>query len=193
MDRKTLIQLIIILIIIIISISIYLGYFNESPKSLLINSNAEKIETNTDKTTNYIKSISYTSNIGGNRYEITAESAKIKVDTPDIMFLENVIAYITIKNTDTIKITSNFGKYNSKIYDTVFSKDVVATYPDHKITGEYLDFSFINNTGTFSTNVIYTNDKAKMFADKIEIDLISNDTKIFMFDDFKKILIKGTK
>tara|TARA_B100000767_G_scaffold271429_1_gene297056 strand:+ start:363 stop:944 length:582 start_codon:yes stop_codon:yes gene_type:complete len=193
MDRKTLIQLIIILIIIIISISIYLGYFNESPKNLKINSNAEKIGTNTDKTTNYIENINYTSNISGNRYKITAESAKIKVDTPDIMFLENVIAYITIKNTDTIKITSSFGKYNSQNYDTVFSKDVVATYPDHKIIGEYLDFSFINNIGTFSTNIIYTNDKAKMFADKIEIDLTSNDTKIFMFDDLKKILIKGTK
>ena len=45
-----------------------------------------------------------------------------------------------------VKITSNFGKYNSKNYDTIFSENVIVIYPGHKITGEYLDFSFLRKS-----------------------------------------------
>ena len=63
------------------------------------------------------------------------------------MFLRDVVAFIFIKDSDTVKITSNFGKYNSKNYDTIFSENVIVIYPEHKDTGEYLDFSFLSNLG----------------------------------------------
>ena len=66
-------------------------------------------------------------------------------------------------------------------------------YPGHKITGEYLDFSFLNNLGTISTNVIYSGNKTKLLADRVEINIATKDTKIFMNDNTKKVLIKGTK
>ena len=109
------------------------------------------------------------------------------------MFLRDVIAFIYIKNKDMVKITSNFGKYNSKNYDTIFSENVIVVYPGHKITGEYLDFSFLTNFGIFTTNVIYTGEKTNLFADKIEMNLTTKDTKIFMNDTGKKVLIEGTK
>jgi lipopolysaccharide export system protein LptA len=109
------------------------------------------------------------------------------------MHLINVIAYIFVKNSDTIKITSDFGKYNSKNYDTIFSENVIITYPDHKITGEFLDFSFLRNLGIISINVIYNGNKTNLFADKIEINLTTKDTKIFMNDTNKQVLIEGTK
>ena len=198
MDKKSLIQSIIFLLIILLSASFYLGYFNKVSKNLEISSNASKIKTKTlqaenieDKTTNYLENINYISEISENKYEITANRAKIKIDDPDIMFLENVAAFITLKNSNTIKVTSDFGKYNSKNYDTIFSKNVIATYPNHKITGELLDFSFLNNIGTFSTNIVYVDNKKKMFADKIEFNLVNNDTKIFMLDQSKKVIIEG--
>ncbi len=109
------------------------------------------------------------------------------------MFLIDVVAFIFIKDSDTVKINSNFGKYNSKNYDTIFSENVIVIYPGHKITGEYLDFSFLNNLGIFNTNVIYNGEKTKLFADKIEMNLTTKDTKIFMNDTGKKVLIEGTK
>ena len=109
------------------------------------------------------------------------------------MFLTDVVAFIFIKDSDTVKITSNFGKYNTKNSDTIFSENVIVVFPRLKITGEYLDFSFLTNLGVFSTNVIYTGDKTNGFADKIEINLTTKDTKIFMNDTGKKVLIKGTK
>jgi hypothetical protein len=190
MNQKSLIQLILVLLIIVISTSVYLSYFDKKNENLKTNTKVIKIENKIVKNSDYIKNINYTSELGGNTYQITARRARIEMNTPDLMFLENIVAYITIKDSEIIKVTSNFGEYNSKNYDTIFSENVVVTYPDHKITGEYLNFSFVNNIGVFSTNIIYTGNKTKMFADKIEIDLITNNTKIFMIDNSEKVLIE---
>jgi hypothetical protein len=191
MGQKSLIQLIIVLIIILITSAVYLNYFVKDPKDLVIKIKTLKTENIKDETSNYIENISYISKIGENKYEIIADRTKIKINEPDIMFLENVAAFITLKNSSTIKVTSDFAKYNSKNYDTIFSKNVTATYPEHKITGELLDFSFVNNIGIFSTNIVYVGSKTKMIADKMEVNLANNDTKIFMLDQSKKVIIEG--
>ncbi|MDA7445504.1 LPS export ABC transporter periplasmic protein LptC [Candidatus Pelagibacter ubique] len=191
MGQKSLIQLIIVLIIILISSAVYLNYFTKDSEDLANKIKTLKTENIKDETSNYIENISYISKIGENKYEIIADRAKIKISESDIMFLENVAAFITLKNSSTIKVTSDFAKYNSKNYDTIFSKNVIATYPEHKITGELLDFSFVNNIGIFSNNIVYVGSKTKMIADKIEVDLTNNDTRIFMFDQSKKVIIEG--
>ena len=48
---------------------------------------------------------------------------------------------IQLKDSDDINITSNFGRYNSNNFDTIFSKNVIINYLDNKIIGDYLDFS----------------------------------------------------
>ena len=194
MNKKTVTQVLLIFLVILISLLFYLRYFNNSSKNLEENTAVKKVANNQNETSTYIDEIDYvSSDTKGNKYQITAERAEIKIENSDIMFLENVIAYIFIKDSDTVKITSNFGKYNSKNYDTIFSKNVIVIYPGHKITGQYLDFSFLNNLGTISKNVIYIGDKTNLFADKIEMNLITKDAKIFMNDSNKKVLIKGTK
>jgi len=183
-----------VLVIIIISLWFYLRYFSKSfedTKEALV---IEKINENRNSTSTYIDNIDYIStDLRGNKYQITAKQAEIKDKNSDVMFLRDVIAFIYIKNKDMVKITSNFGKYNSKNYDTIFSENVIVVYPGHKITGEYLDFSFLTNFGIFTTNVIYTGEKTNLFADKIEMNLTTKDTKIFMNDTGKKVLIEGTK
>jgi len=194
MNKKTVIQVLLIFLIILISLLFYFEYFNNSPKKLEKSTTLEKININQNKSSTYINNIDYiSSDAKGNRYQMTAEQAEIKVENPDVMLLENVISYIYIKDSDVVKITSNFGKYNSKNYDTIFSKNVIVIYPGHKITGEYLDFSFLNNLGTISKNVIYTGDKNSLIADKIEMNLTTKDTKISMNDSGKKVIIEGTK
>ena len=194
MNKKTVIQVLMVLLILLISFLFYLKYFNKSSKDLDENTIVKKSDNNINSSSNYIDNIKYvSSDVKGNEYKITAVQAEIKVKNPDIMFLENVTAYIFIKDSDVIKITSDFGKYNSKNYDTIFSKNIIVIYPDHTITGEYLDFSFLDNLGTISKNVIYTGEKKKLFADKMEMNLATKDTKVFMIDSNKKVLIEGTK
>ena len=194
MNKKTVIQVLLIFLIFLISLTFYLKYFYNNLETVKESPAIEKVDINQNSSSTYIDNIDYiSSDAKGNRYQITAEKAEIKIENSDIMFLNNVIAYIFIKDSDTVKITSNFGKYNSKNYDTIFSENVIVNYPGHKITGEYLDFSFLSNLGTFTENVIYTGEKTNLFADKIEMNLTTKDTKIFMNDNGKKVLIEGTK
>jgi len=194
MNKKTVIQVLLIFLIFLISLTFYLKYFYNNLETVKESPEIEKVDINQNSSSTYIDDIDYTSSDAkGNRYQITAEKAEIKIESSNIMFLNNVIAYIFIKDSDTVKITSNFGKYNSKNYDTIFSENVIVFYPGHRITGEYLDFSFLNNLGKFSTNVIYNGDKTNLFADKIEMNLTTKDTKIFMNNTDKKVLIEGTK
>ena len=183
-----------VFVIISISLWFYLKYFTNNLEDIKEVPVIKTIEKNKNNTSTYIDNINYVStDTKGNKYQITANQAEIKVENSNVMFLKDLVAFIFIKNSDTIKITSNFGKYNSKNYDTIFSENVIVIYTGHKITGEYLDFSFLSNLGIFTTNVVYTGEKTNLFADKIEMNLITKDIKIFMNDTRKKILIKGTK
>ena len=202
MNKKTGLQAVMFLVIILISLWFYLKYFTENFKDVKKTLAIEKVDENQNSNSTYINDINYVStDFRGNEYQITAKLAEIKVENSDLMFLTDVIAFVFIKDKDTVKITSDFGKYNTKIYDTIFSENVIVIYPGHKITGEYLDFSFLTDLGIFTTNVIYTGEKTNLFADKIEMNLTTKDTKIFMnpsdvFEDWfeqKKVLIEGTK
>ena len=202
MNKNTVLQVVMILVIIIISLWFYLKYFTKNFKDVKETLAIEKIDENQNSTSTFINDINYTStDFRGNEYQITAKLAEIKIENADLMFLTDVIAFVFIKGKDTVKITSNFGKYNTKNYDTIFSENVIVIYPGHKITGEYLDFSFLTDLGIFTTNVIYTGEKTNLFADKIEMNLTTKDTKIFMnpsdvFEDWfeqKKVLVEGTK
>ena len=194
MNKKTTIQILLIFLIFLFSTLFYLKYFKNSQKiSENIPKEEQQIITSQNDNSTYIDNVNYiSSDTRGNRYQITAEQAEIKVIDPDVMLLENVVAYIFNKDSDTAMITSNFGVYNSKNYDTIFSENVIILYPGHKITGEYLDLSFLKNLGTISKDVIYKGEKTSLFADKIEINLTTKDTKIFMDDKNKKVLVKGT-
>ena len=194
MNKKTGLQVAMVLVIILISFWFYLKYFTKNFEDVKETRVIEKINENQNSTSTYINDINYVStDTKGNKYQITAKQAEIKVENSDVMFLKDVVAFIYIKDSDTVKITSNFGKYNSKNYDTIFSENVMIDYPDHKITGEYLDFSFLSTLGTFTENVVYTGEKTNLLADKIEMNLATKDTKIFMNDGGKKVLIEGTK
>ena len=139
MNKKTVLQVIMVLIIILISLWFYLKYFTKNFKDVKETQVIEKIDENQNSTSSYIDDINYVStDAKGNKYQITAKQAEIKIENSDVMFLRNVVAFIYIKDSDKVKITSNFGKYNFKNYDTIFSENVIVIYPGHKITGEHL-------------------------------------------------------
>ena len=194
MNKKTGLQVLMILVIVFISLWFYLKYFTKRFEEVKKNPTIEKNDENQNSSSTYIEDIDYVStDIMGNKYQITAKQAEIKIENSDVMFLREVVAFIYIKNSDSIKVFSDYGKYNSNNYDTIFSENVIVIYPGHKITGEYLDFSFLDNLGTFTKKVIYTGEKTNLFADKIEMNLTTKDTKIFMNNTGKKVLIEGTK
>ena len=126
MNKKTGLQVVMVLIIILISLWFYLRYFTKNFEDVKETQVREKIDENQNNTSTYIDNINYIStDASGNKYQITAKQAEIKDKNSDIMFLSDVIGFIFIKDKDVVKITSNFGKYNSKNYDTIFSENVI--------------------------------------------------------------------
>ena len=59
----------------------------------------------------------------------------------------------------------------------------------NKLNGENLDLSFQDNLMSMYNNIIYQNPDTKLVADKLEIDLITKDSKIIMNNKQSKIKI----
>ena len=185
-----------ILTLFVIFFFIYQQFFNE--KNLAQN---EKIETKENleikednfTNSNIIKDIKYSSkDLKGNEYIILSKEGEIDLNDNDIIFLKNVTAFIKMsKNNETITIVSDFGKYNTINYDTIFSKNVKINYLDNQITSDYLDFSMIKNILIISKNVVYTNPENILKADIIELNTITKDTKISMYNSKNKVNIKS--
>ena len=174
------------------------GYFKFIKDNTSVDNNKLNEATNVaieddSNNSNIIKNIKHVSkDLKGNEYIVEALEGKINLSNADIMYLKDVTATIKIKDDrDIVLITSNFAQYNIQSYDTIFSENVIVNYSVNKMTGEYLDFSLINNLLTISENVIYTNNENILKADIAEMDIKSKDTKIFMFENYKKINIQS--
>ncbi len=196
MKKKIFLKIVIILSLIIITWFIYSEYFKIYKGKLSIQPNPTlEIEKENIYNSNIIKDINYTSSdLKGNEYTIFAKEGEIDLNNSNIIFLTDVTANIKlVKNSELIVITSDYGKYDSINYDTIFSKNVKIDYVDNIITGDYLDFSMINNLLTISRNVIYKNLDNIMRADVIEINTTTKDTKIFMYNSNKQVNVTNIK
>ena len=186
MKKKNIIFFI-ILFLIILSLILYLKYSKKESVSKI----EEEVLEEPYKS-NIMEDVSYSSkDAKGNEYIVNASQGEIDYDRPNIIYLTDVRAFIKLTNSNDVTITSDFGKYNTNNFDTIFSKNVEINYLDNRITGEYLDFSIGRNSMIISRNVVYTNLENILKADVIEINVTTKDTKIFMYKDNKKVNIKS--
>ena len=149
-------------------------------------------DANLSYNSNIIEDVNYKSiDAEGNQYIISAKKGEIDYSEPNILFLTDVTGLIKLKNSDNIEITSDFGKYNSNNFDTIFSKNVLISYLDNKIKANYLDFSLEKNLMIISGKVIYNNLENILEADVVEINIKTKDTKIFMYENKKKVNIRS--
>ena len=196
MNKKNTIQLLLILLLLFSSFFFYNEY---NKKNTIVNINKDKIkneESEINKSEgeyNLLKNIKYISKDSSNNiYEIYAEEGRIDSENPDVTLMKNVKAYIFLNKEnreDVIEIISKYATYNSLNYNTFFRDNILVNYFSHKITCEKLDISFESNIASFYENLVYENEQMKMDADKLEIDLISKNSNIIMFDTEKKISI----
>ena len=183
-----------LLILFLVSFLVYLKFFKKTETQN--NSETQTSETQTNEEVNYssniIKDVEYaTTDADGNEYVINAIQGEIDFTNSNILYLTKVNALITLNDLTTITITSDYGKYNTNNFDTIFSKNVIIKYLENKILGEYLDFSIERNSMIISRNVQYTNLENILKADVIEINLKTKDTKIFMYENEKKVNVRS--
>ena len=191
MRRKRVVKIFLIfLLILFLSLWVYSKYF----KKVEVVETLEQVTKDTIYSSNIMENVNYSSkDLDGKEYIISAIQGEIDYANPNIIFLTQVKALIKLKSSETITITSEYGKYNTENYDTIFSKNVKINYLDHEIMGEYLDFSLERNLMTISKKVTYSNLNNILKADVIEVDIESKNTRIFMYEKDKKVKIKNKK
>ena len=152
--KKILIIFFIFIFTFLASFLIFKKFFE---KKETISSNVSLPEENISNS-NIIENVNYTSkDTQGNEFIINASKGEIDYSNSNILYLTNVYAIIKLKNSEKITISSDYGKYNSDNYDTIFSKNVIIKYLNNKITGEYLDLSLERNLMIISKKVTYNN------------------------------------
>ena len=190
MKKSLVIKILLTLSLIILIIFIFFKLNDKKEVFLDNNLNSENTETNS----NIIKDVNYVSkDKSGNEYILFSKEGQIDISDSEKIFLTDVKAIINLSDGTKVEIKSDFGKYNINNFDTIFSKNVIITYIDNKITGNYVDLSLERNSLIISKNVIYTNLENMLKADVVEIDIKTKDTKIFMHEKEKKVNIKSIK
>ena len=196
MYKKIIIQLFLLLTVFTIATFVFFFYFKE--KEILKENNIQmkkitelKID---EETASLIKNMNYSfSDLNGNNYEILSEFGKVDINDPDKIFMTNVLATIHLKNESPIKIVSKFANYNKNDHETKFFENVKIMYKIHKVTSQNLNLSFKSNLVTMYNKIVYTKPGTKLFADQLQIDLLTKNSKIFMNNKFEKIKIINKK
>ena len=190
MNKKTLIQIVLLSFLLIISVSFYYNYF-----SIDIKADKEEIKNNVKSDDqNLIKDLSYFSkDIHGNEYIIKAKTGMADIENPNLINLQNVNAKIKFDKKNEIIVTSHEAIYNNTTYDTKFSGDVLITFEDQIVTCDFMEAKLSENIAIISGNIFYKNYSSEIYADKIEFNLLDRSSKISMFNENEKIKINYIK
>ena len=192
MQKKILIQISLLLLVLLIVLITFNKYFNIAQKYNTINKQNDEKKISDKNRNNLIKNIYYVSNDSAdNIYEIMSETGEINIDNPSIIMMTDVIAKITFSNSEPVNITSKYAEYNNENYETTFTENVLVRYVDHEIKAERMRLSMEENLATMSKDIFYNNSDVELVADRVEIDLLTKDSKIFMDNKYKKVEITG--
>ena len=186
MSSKSLIQSGIILIISLIFLVTYFLFFNKNED--LVKINEAEIDNKVD---NKILDLKYNAiDEDGNSYVIESAAGKVSEKEKNLLILEKVTGVIKIKNSEDIIILSDFANYNKTTLDTYFYDNVRLTYDGHSIDSNELFMNYIDKNINIKDNVRYKGLNNKLYADIVEIDLVTKFSKIYMLDNQKKVKVE---
>ena len=191
MNKKSLLQLFLIIIILLTSFFFFKTYIVKKDTHVVLENTFNEIDS--EEKSNLVYNIQYiTRDEDGNSYILESDIGELNDDQKELIVMRGVKAIIESENSEQIIIYSNNAKYNKLSKNTNFYTNVIINFGSNHITSDKLDFIFEKNLVTISKNIIYKNLDTKLEADKIEIDLLTKNTKIFMDDKSKKVkLIKS--
>ena len=192
MQKKYFFQLALIILIVFL-LTVFMIYYNNNENftssELNIINSLDKKKKSTD---NIIKDIRYFSKDDrNNSYDIVSDFGEISLDNADLIFMTNVIATINLIDSSNVVITSKFADFNNKSYETLFYENVKILRDDERIRSQKLEFSFEKDLILISNKVILEKPGFNLKADRVEIDLITKNSKIFMNDSTKKVIAIG--
>ena len=122
-------------------------------------------------------------------FTIQSEKAYILSEDPKIVYMTNMHVTLYMNNGRIIKVTSDKGRYNKETYDCFFEDNVKATDEKTIILAKNMDLLASEDSAVIYNNVVLTNDKGSLRADKVDYDFETKYYHVYMFDN-KKVKIK---
>jgi lipopolysaccharide export system protein LptA len=187
MQKKIIIQVFLFLLIIIISVIFFKFYFKPTELTKKNNSKINNSDTNQNNLMSNIKYVA--ADKIGNEYIVQSKLAEFDPNQPNLILMEEVKGVIQFTNSSPISISSDKAIYNKLNHDTKFFENVLAVYDDHKISSQNLELFFDRNLASISKKIIYKNLNTELRADRIEIDLVTKNSKILMDKKTKKVKV----
>jgi lipopolysaccharide export system protein LptA len=185
MNYKVVIQLLLLTLVVFLIFYFYKDYLNKQNQSKF-NEPSNKIDI-TGIQNNVVKDIAYKRiyNSTGDEFLIKAFYGEFIDDNNEIIILTNVNALINRNDGSSVYIKSDKAKYDTINNNTNFMNNIELTYLDNKINSNFLDIIFSQNLIQAYGNLVYQNIDYELFADKMELDIDTKNTKIFMLDNSK--------
>ena len=170
----------------------YLNYFyNSKPQEIKKKETSAGIKDASISEGNTVKEIIYESfDSNGNNYIINSDSGTFSDNNKEEILMTNVTALIILKNGNKITLKSKNANYNTQNSNTRFFYDVELDYLNHRKNSDKIDIFFTESKLEAYKNLVYRNSDINLIADKVELDLLTKNTKIFMFDNSKVKIIK---
>lgn len=202
MSVKTVVQLILFTLIVVIFYVFYFIYFKKNVSEINQSTQEENVkkelslaqedkqeDLNNQNESNIIKNIEYkSSDKSGNDYILKAKVGEIDIQNKNIIKLNEVSGKIILVEQDPINIYSKFAIYNSENSDTKFYKEVRIQFEDNQINSDNFDLFIKENIAKIYDNVQFNNNLSKINADIINIDLLSGNINVDMYNKSNKVI-----
>ena len=187
MKKRHIIQIFLLSSIFFLIFFIYFPITEKKIKKEILTKNKTVISTE-ENTQNIIQKANFvTKGDNGVLFEISSDSAKTLTNDPNINYMENVNATITFLNGEKIFIKSDKANFNQYSSNSNFEGNIKIDYNENTILCENLDVNISENLISLYNNIEF-NDLVKIvYADQMNINLINKQTKVFMFDENKKV------
>ena len=202
MYKKIFFQFILLIILFFILWYIFYFYLREDSKivelsnnniennAIYLNSNEETEKENSESHREITENLVYKSkDAKGNTYLLESKFGKTDIENKNIILLDQVTAKINSKGKPEISIKADNAEYDYDNLNTKFFNNVKIKYSSNIITSDNLDLIFNKNIANMYNNVFFKNDTSNAKADLINMNFLTGNINIKMYEESKKIEI----
>ncbi len=202
MYKKIFFQFILLIILFFILWYIFYFYLREDSKivelsnnsiensQIYLNSNEETEKESSESHREITENLVYKSkDAKGNTYFLESKFGKTDRENKNIILLDQVKAKINLIGRPEISIRADHAEYDYDNLNTKFFKNVKIKYSSNIITSDNLDLIFNKNIASMYNNVFFKNDTSNAKADLINMNFLTGNINIKMYEESKKIEI----
>ena len=202
MYKKIFFQFVLLIILFFILWYIFYFYLREDSKivelsnnsiennAIYLNSNEETEKENSESHREITENLVYKSkDAKGNTYLLESKFGKTDIKNKNIILLDQVTAKINLRDKSEISIKADHAEYDYDNLNTKFFDNVKIKYSSNIITSDNLDLIFNKNIANMYNNVFFKNDTSNAKADLINMNFLTGNINIKMYEESKKIKI----